>query len=179
MLALGCDPAGKLEQALDRVVDVAARSAGAEREAEIAVVRVELDRRAHAQPAEEAGGAIAHLACRRGEIVVDRLCERGCETLLGRSAHEVAGRDEDVLLQRLLNGAEGQRGLAVAPRREQEHVLAAAQVAEQRLQLLLAIDEGVVVGEVSERERVFLIHDCIIHVAPRWIYKSVLYNCVC
>ena len=65
-------------------------------------------------------------------------------------------------LQRLLNGAQGQRGLAVAPRREQEHVLAAAQVAEQRLQLLLAIDEGVVVGEVSERERVFLIHDCII-----------------
>ena len=53
-------------------------------------------------------------------------------------------RDEDVLLQRLLNGAQGERGLAVAPRREEQHVLAAAQVGEQRLQLLLAIDEGVV-----------------------------------
>src|SRR5581483_12184035 len=52
-LALGRELAEQLEQALDRVVDVAAAPARMEGEPQRAVARVDLDRRPDAEPAEE------------------------------------------------------------------------------------------------------------------------------
>src|SRR5207244_13507514 len=63
-------------------------------EAEAAVVGIDLDRGRDAQAAEEPARALDCLADRRGDVVVDRLRERGGEACLRRRLHQVAVRDE-------------------------------------------------------------------------------------
>ena len=78
--------------------------------------------------------------------------------------HQVAVGDEDVVPQRLLHRAEDERRLAEPPRREQDDVLAVAQVGGELVALALAVDEGVVERQGPERERVHIhIQKCIIH----------------
>ena len=106
--ALGRDPARELEQGLDRVVDGRLLPPCVKGEAQAAVARVDLHRRRDAEAAEEARGPLERLAGRRLEVAVDRLRQRGGETLLRWRTHEVAVRDEDPLANRTLAGAEDQ-----------------------------------------------------------------------
>ena len=61
LAALGADPAGELEEAVDRVVDVLAASARREREPDVALDRVDLHRRSHPQRSDERGRAVEEL----------------------------------------------------------------------------------------------------------------------
>jgi hypothetical protein len=160
-LPLRRDPRGQLEQLLDRVVDVGLPPRRLEHEAERPFV-VDLDRRPHAQRAEEARGAIDGDAGRGVELRRDRLCERRREPLLRRRLHQVAVAHEHVGLDRFLRRAENERRLAVAAWRVQDDVLPVHHVARQLAHLVLAIREGGVERERSEDERIRrLIHSYI------------------
>ena len=131
-LALGGDAAGKLEQMLDRVVDVRAGPARAKREAEVPVVGVELDRRPDPQargrgrPPDRVPGRQARRG-RRGSSSRALPAKRSFVGVRIRSQL----RDKDVLPERRLRrrGARGTTSRSAAARRED--VLAAADVAEQ------------------------------------------------
>jgi len=159
-LALGRELAELLEELLDRLVEVAFAAAGAEGEAEGAVARVDLDRRADAEVAEELGGLLERVADGRRDVRVDGLGERGREALLRRGLHEVDVADEELLGERRLGRLQDERRLAVAAGRVDEDVLTIAHVREQLGHLVLAIGEGLVEREVAEGEwiRPVLIH---------------------
>ena len=96
-----------------------------------AVARVDLDRRADAQAAEELGGLLERVADGRRDVRVDGLGERGREALLRRGLHEVDVADEELLGDRRLGRLQDERRLAVAARRIDEDVLAVAHVCEE------------------------------------------------
>ena len=131
-VALGGDLGGQLEQPLDRRVDVRASSDRLERESDTAVLGIELDRRPDPQPAHDGPGPLEEPLHGREEVVDDRLGERCGQPHLRRRAHQVAVRDEDVVGEDVLRGAEHERGLAVASRREHDDVLPVAHVGGER-----------------------------------------------
>ena len=73
---------------------------------------------------------------------------------LRRRAHQVAVRDQHVVGQHLLRGAQHERRLAIAPRREDDDVLSVSHVGGQRGDLGRPVRERLVLGQVAEGERV-------------------------
>ncbi len=145
----------QLEQPLQRRVHVLPRMARREAEAERAGVRLDRQHRADAQTAEDLGSAVAHPVERRRHLLVQRLCELRRELLLRRRPHQVDLRDEHLVpTDELLRGPPDEGRLAVAARREDDDVLAVADVRLELAQLRLAVGEALVEGEVAEVERV-------------------------
>ena len=153
--ALGRELRRQLEQPLERRVHVLARVARREAEPERAGVRLDRQHRADAQSAEDLGGAVAHPVERRRHLLVQRLRELRRELLLRRRPHQVDLGDEHLVpADELLRGPPDERRLAVAARREDDDVLAVADVRLELPQLRLAVGEALVEGEVAEVERV-------------------------
>ena len=164
LLALRTDLAGELEQLLDRVVDSGcAGAAGLEAEAQARVVGVDLDRRLDAKAAEERGRLLERLTDRRDEVVVDGLREGAREALLRRGLHQVAVGDEHALRKRLLGGPEHERGLAVSPGGEHQHVLAVPDVDRELFQLVLAVGKGLVECERAKVNGFVSLYISVLH----------------
>ena len=151
--ALRGELARQLEEPLERCVEILWLAARIEAEAELARGRVDGHDRGDPQAREDAQ-PLPRAEERRGEVVVDRLGELLGEALRGRRRHEVDVGDEHVLGDRLLRDAPHERRLAVAPRSEDDDVLAVQDVGQELLDLGLAIGEGLVEGERAVAERV-------------------------
>ena len=172
-LALGRDPAGEREQALDRVVDGCTLSATLEDEAEAPVDRVDFHDRRDAKAAEEAGRPLHRLPGCGLEIAVDRLRERRGEALLGRRPHQVAVADEDPLPDRALRGTEDEGRLAVPPRRVDEDVLSVLHVPDELADLEIPVGERAIQRKCAEGERVGM-HHCIMQYCIRCVCRYAL-----
>ena len=182
-LSLRPELAGQLQQPVDRVVDVLPTSARGEGEADVALERVDLDRRLHPQRADERRRSLDQLAGRGGEIVEDRLRERGRKALLRRRSHQVAVRDENLLALGILDRAEGERRLPEPSGRQDDDVLPAPEVGDELRELALPVDERVVESEGAEGEGVGGIHACImqsritVSILPCMIRSSIRKDC--
>src|SRR5204862_294674 len=83
-------------------------------------------------------GEIERLACRRVDVAVNGLRQRGREALLRRDPQEIAVADEDSVRDRLLGSRQDERRLAVAPWRVDEDVLAVAHGSSELCELVIA-----------------------------------------
>src|SRR5262249_1331319 len=72
-----------------------------------------------------------------------------------RRPHQVAVGDENTVGDDLLDGAQHERGLAVAARCHEHHVLTVAHVADELGELTLAVCEGRVEGEGAEGKGIY------------------------
>ena len=176
--ALRRDLRRELEQPLDRRVDVRRPADRLEREPDAAVAGVELDRRPHAEAADDRARPLEQALDGREEVVDDRLRETRSEPHLRRRPHQVAVRDEHLVGEHLLHRAEDERRLPVAAGREHDDVLPVAHVRRQRRDLRVPVRERVVLRERAERERVGRVtHDCIMHICvTQWSVSAVLYK---
>ena len=143
--------AGQLEQPLDRGVQVVAALGDREAERHVAGLGLDRDRRAHAQVGEDPQ-ALLGAQQRRGDVVVDRARELLGELGRRRRRHQVDAGHEHLLAHQLVRCAPHERGLAVAARREDDDVLAVADVGLELGDLLLAVGERVVERERAEAE---------------------------
>src|SRR4029453_6778604 len=89
---------------------------------------------------------LARAERRRRDPLVDRLRELLGELLLRRRRHQVDLRRPHALASEVGDGPEHERGLAVAARCEDHHVLPVADVRLQLAQLPLAVGERLVEG---------------------------------
>ena len=152
-VAVGGDLRRQLEQPFERGIDILGRVASVEAEADAAGVRVEHDLRRDPKAAEERRDLLPHARAGCRHVVVDRRGELLGELLFRRRREQVDLRDEHVAGgDELLGGAPDERGLAVAARREDDHVLAVSQVCGQLAELGLAVRERFVEGEVAVAE---------------------------
>ena len=121
-VALRRDLGRELQQSLDRRVDVRRAADRLEREPDAAVTGVELDRRPHAEAADDGARALEEALHGGEEVVDDRLRETGGEPHLRRRPHQVAVRDEHLVggappASREGRATSSRSGAARAPRR--------------------------------------------------------------
>ena len=95
---------------------------------------------------------------RRGDVVVDRARELLGQLGRRRRRHQVDAGDEHLLAHAAPAPRANERGLAVAPRGEDHHVLPVADVGAQLGDLRLAVGERLVERERAEPERVDVCH---------------------
>ena len=112
------EPAGQLEQPLERLVEVLARATEAENEKLSEPSSGSIGHRRRDPQAGEHPQALLGAEQRRGEVVVDRLGELRRELGARRRRHQVDLRDQHLLGDELLGDAPDQRRLAVPARRE-------------------------------------------------------------
>jgi hypothetical protein len=150
-VAIGGDPTEHREELLERRIDVLVSGAGIETERHGAVIRIDGDRGREAQAGEDLQ-SLLRIPQTCGQILVDGPRQFGGELVLGRRPHQVNLSDEDVFPDQLLGHAPHERGLAVAPRGEDDDILSIARVSHQARNLRLAIGECVVQSQGSEPE---------------------------
>ena len=151
--ALGAELARQRQQVLERRAQVLGAIARVEAEGQLAGVGVDVDGRLDAQRPEDPQ-AVERLLLLGGDVLVDRARELLGQLGHRRRRHEIDGGDEHLAAHELLGHPPHQRRLAVAPRGEDDHVLAVGDVGPELGDLALAIGEGLVERQRAEAERV-------------------------
>src|SRR3954454_11267660 len=124
--------------------------ADGEAEAQCAVVGIERDRRLHAQAREDPGDLLALAGDSRDIGDLPRQ-PRGELLLRGRYPQVERGYEGSLLHEPLLDPVD-ERGLAVAPRSEQHHVLTVQRIGRELGKLVLTVGERVIERDRPVRE---------------------------